>query len=324
MQKNKKRFFFTPGLEKLPPHIAVELDKKCTSEAWKRWQLWAAIILVSTLPMILSEFVQLELGIGAVFTGVAFVIVWKYIAASIAKVEIEKLRKEAEIDGTELENIPPPLDGGGVKAHDEISKFQLKGGFLFMFVFFPISAVLCFGILFPIHHWYLSTLEQGVFTLVTETSRLWLLACFPGIPTGYFLYYFYVKKYHPLVAENERKTSLKSIGFILVFLCYASPFLLIDFYTVFTNDEILHNSVLSYSKVRYPYDQVTEIRSFTDKEDQDWLFVIWFADGEYWSSNNVFDELSDSEKRKLAAFVSKKSGKDIREVEDIKETKRRD
>ncbi|MCP4349043.1 MAG: hypothetical protein GY795_26480 [Desulfobacterales bacterium] len=328
MQKNNKRNFFTPGLEKLPPHLAVGIDRKCTSGALKRWQFWAAVILASALPVIISELVSFEgdsTVIGAIFTGVIIVAAWKYTAASLAKVEIEKFREKAEINGTDMEAIPPSHDSIDVEAYDEISKFQLKGASLFLFFFLPVSVVLWFGLLFLIHRWHLSALGQGVFTFVVETPLLPLFAFFPAGPTGYYLYYFYLKKYHPIIAENEKKSGFKIIGFIIVIFCYAVPFPFLNSFTVFTNDEILHNDILACSTIRYSYDQITDIRSYTDKKKQDWLFVIWFSDGKDWSPNSdLIEELSDSEKRKLAAFVSQKSGMEIREVKDRKKTRRLD
>lgn len=323
MQNNKKRFFFTPGLEKLPPHIAVKVDSKSTNEAFKRWQFWVALVLAAMLPMTVADFLNIDSLFGiAVIPGVLIVIAWKYIAGSIAKTEIEKLRKEAAMDGKRLEEIPPPLDDT-LKAHDEINKFQLKGALIFLFVCIPISSVLWMGILYPVNKWLLSTAEQGVFTFVTEMSALPLLACFPGAATGYFLYYFYVKKYHPVVADHEKESgskALKYVGMIIVVLLYAIPFLLMDFHTVFKDDEISHNGVLSFSTVRYSYDRITEIRYLKGKGDRKPLLFIEFADGETWSSQNVWD-IGDSEEKKLAEFVSQKSGKKIREVEDINEAR---
>ena len=91
---------------------------------------------------------------------------------------------------------------------------------------------------------------------------------------------------------------------------------------VLTQEEIVLYPFCSVSSIHHSYRDVVNLRTAPKckapngdiVENSDMDHVVEFSDGSAWSTRWIWGELSDNEKRRLIAFLSAKSGKQVRQL----------
>lgn len=96
--------------------------------------------------------------------------------------------------------------------------------------------------------------------------------------------------------------------------------LVLHYRVVLTNDEIVQYPFFSFSSVRHEYSDIADIRTalqrrapngrLRDNDD----YETEFSDGRVWSTYPNPASLTKAEKQQMMEFVSKKSGKPVRQV----------
>ena len=106
--------------------------------------------------------------------------------------------------------------------------------------------------------------------------------------------------------------------FFLPFLLLA--FVLLDTYYVFGQNEMVFNWFAGVREERFAYTDVERILSApatiapVGSTHVEWRFVVYFRNGERWNCVSDPSEMGESGHKRLAAFVSQKSGVPIQEI----------
>ena len=237
-----------------------------------------------------------------------------------------------------------------VRTFEELKKKYQKWEFGSAFLFFGIAIPVTYY-LWKILSWYgnqrFEALEESSYSLV-PVPFLWLLPAFlPSMIIGMILggrifqillrdqqseFSMYQRlKYEHAFSQGGmpqwiRKVYNNSDGWEFPFsglLCLISAicvWLMLNWYILFTPNQIVINPLFGLSEVRYDYQDIDSIvasprlKAPIGNVVDRWEFVLHFRDGVKWSSNMNPAEAREELKKDIACFVSQKSGAPIQEI----------
>ena len=201
-----------------------------------------------------------------------------------------------------------------------------------LFLFFILGGIGWLAVLIGLGHWRAAMLMEAAY-VVAPSILTWVVpAMFLGILTGSavldrFQQYSLKDAYADYVRYQERKHGLtkKAVQYLFFWptlvLSVSFTVMVLDWYVIFTDREIVINPFFGFSEEHRPYASIARIKTAREFVAPNGSrtgcreFVIFFSDGAHWSTHTEPSRMTEPKKRDLMEFVSAKSRVPIEEIE---------
>lgn len=180
-----------------------------------------------------------------------------------------------------------------------------------------ITGLLWWWLFYRIGVWRFSHFPQGAIVL-TGSWLLWVPGLFMGVATGAFLTYLLMRlwlksRYRDYLAYQNQKFRVNNerMGVLLGILITAGPLIillmLLNWYVIFTPEQIIIKPLFALSKQSYRYSDVVSIRRVPAltgglrKTGDNKEYVIFFRNGRQWAT--YYSPAPLTLKRKMAIIM---------------------